>query len=231
MATEFPDYPDDEISYPGVEALELTTCLFAELLGREGRVATVAHLRQRLEGVGRKVTASVVTLALMDLQLRLNADPVFPFTLQENGTQWRFVPRHAALEVLAGSGKIKTQAPLKPRELEVLTVVIHSQGITASGIERIMGFDPVKAIEVLHAEGLIYAVPGKFYRYWRPCTEILRRWNYRRWTDVPGFAENHAYLHGKGSKEEALGKGEKEIKKAVKSGLWKPSDEPKDEVE
>lgn len=172
------------------------------------------ELRTKLDGVGRKVSPSVLTLGLVDLQDKLAGDPWFPFSLMETGTQWTLVPKHEALEVLAGDGKIHPRTPLNEAELTVLSIVAFSNGISKKAIQQYIGHDPSAALERLRTENLIYAIPGAAFDYWRPSREILRRFGLRRFSEIPGYKDFHAYLHGRKSLDDAQRCVEKELRKS-----------------
>ena len=63
--------------------------------------------------------------------------------------------------------------------------------------------DPTAAISHLQDEGLVYAIPGETFEYWRPSPEILRRFGLKRFADLPGYREFRAYLSGNSSLAEA----------------------------
>ncbi len=70
---------------PGVETLGLGQCVLAALW--QTRSAILAELVSRLEDAGGKISANVLSLALVDLQTRIDADASPPFALVETGTR------------------------------------------------------------------------------------------------------------------------------------------------
>ena len=118
------DSAASDIQYFVVEKLELSQCVLAAPWHR--RPLNLSELRVRLDGVGRKVSADVLSLTLVDLRDKLAADPWFPFALTEVGTQWALGPKHLALEALAGDGRIHPAQPLSDEELMVLSVVVFN---------------------------------------------------------------------------------------------------------
>ena len=208
--------PAAYILYPGVQALELSQCVLAALW--HSRALTLNEIAARLDGVGRKVSASVLSCALVDLRDKLALDPWFPFVLVEAGTQWTLGPKHPALETLAGDGKIHPAQPLSADELMVLSIIVFNgpDGTSRTAIQRGAGIDPAAAIDHLRDEGLIYAIPGETFDYWRPSPEILRRFGLKRFSDLPGYQDFHAYLGGKSSRLDAEKTAEKELRRAAK---------------
>ena len=192
-------------SRPNREALEeligaqaLTTnlkpALLACLAGRESWRWTVGELFERLNNVGLRCSKAAVIGALAELELEISLCHWLPWTLLEQGTEWRLVPKSDLLELLSGIRKLPgvSADTLKDEHKAVLLVVIGHRrkgGVSKTRIGEILRLDADPYLEELRKMELVYTVPGKELNWWRPTPAALLALGLRSVSDIPELKE------------------------------------------
>jgi len=168
-----------------------------------GNALSAAEISARSELAGHKISAQRVLLLLEEIRVRLETDGMVPFRLCETGGKWSLTPKTPTLEAVANNGRLKSSERLEELDFEVLSVVLFTGGASANRVHTFLQRTPDTSIEKLSRLGWIYAIPKGMGKEWRPSPTLLSRFGYRRYEEIPGYAEFRAYLEGRLKRSQA----------------------------
>lgn len=170
------------------------------------REQSAGELAVVLERSGLKLSREVVSLALADLQHRLETNPeVYPFRLREEGARWVLVGSTPTTDQLLTRGKVMVREPLTEKDLQVLAVIVFKEdGVSASRIQECIGVDPTTALSKLERQELIYPVPRRGWTTWCASPKLLTRFGFKSFDDIPNFQEYRAFVAGEKSADDVL---------------------------
>jgi hypothetical protein len=173
---------------------DLKPALLACLAGRESWRWTVGELFERLNNLGLRCSKPAVIGALAELELEISLCHWLPWTLVEQGTEWRLVPKSDFLGLLSGIRKLPgiSRDTLNNEHKAVLLVVIGHRrkgGVSKTRIGEILSLDAAPYLEELRKIELVYTAPGKELNWWRPTPEALLALGLRSVSDIPELKE------------------------------------------
>lgn len=184
--------------------LDLDLLLLASLCAV--REQSAGELASELERNGKKIPRDVISLALADLQRRLASNPtIYPFLLEEDGPRWILKGRSQIADGLLSRGKVLVREPLSERDLQVLAVItFQATGVSSSRINECIGLDPSKSLEKLRRQELIYPIPKHGWTHWCPSPNLLQRFGFKKFEDIPNFQEYREFVEGKKEADQVL---------------------------
>ncbi|MCX7713442.1 MAG: SMC-Scp complex subunit ScpB [Chthoniobacterales bacterium] len=161
----------------------------------ERRKFTTHQLLRRLSSHGIKISPAELEIILDQINHKFQSDPSLPFSLFKAAGKFWLKGKSLLIEQISSNGKIKTAEQLEPRTLEVLAVIIFHPGITRSHIHELLRFDPEPHLAKLQTQNLILSIPGPGRsQFWHPTPEVLVRFGYQSWREIPHYAEFNAHL-------------------------------------
>ena len=125
--------------------------------------------------------------------------PFLPWSLVEEGTEWRLVAKSELIELLCGVRKLPgvRSETLSEEHKAVLLVVIgyrRKGGVSKTRVANILRLDPSPYLDDLRKMELVYTVPDKELNWWRPTPEALLALGLRSYSDIPELKALEGYF-------------------------------------